>query len=74
MLSVFVRACKPYVSGSSGAATRRVEWSEGLAKAIILYGVMNSDSVESESSQLVNFSVRHAEIHLGLLDTSRWLP
>jgi hypothetical protein len=40
----------------------------------ILCGVMNSDSEESESSLLTDFSVRRAEIHLGLSDTSRWLP
>jgi hypothetical protein len=46
----------------------------GYSGRAILRSIMNSDSVESESSQLENFSVRRAEIHLGSLDTSRWLP
>jgi 6-phosphogluconolactonase (cycloisomerase 2 family) len=40
----------------------------------ILCGVINSDSVESENSLLTDFSVSHAQIHLGVSDTSRWLP
>ena len=40
----------------------------------ILCGVINSDSVESGNSLLTDFSVSHAQIHLGVSDTSRWLP
>jgi hypothetical protein len=40
----------------------------------ILCGFINSDSVESENSLLIDFSVGHAQLHLGVSDTSRWLP
>ena len=42
--------------------------------ATILCGFINSDSVESENSLLTDFSVSHAQLHLGVSDTSRWLP
>ena len=50
------------------------DWEFHRGIDFILCGVINSDSVESENSLLTDFSVSHAQIHLGVSDTSRWLP
>jgi hypothetical protein len=66
------RTVHSFSNGRFTSVNRQADQGEYLKP--ILCGVINSDSVESENSLLTDFSVSHAQIHLGVSDTSRWLP